>query len=168
MKSFKQWHEERVIEENKALLAASLLGAAAAAPEIQAAPPRVIQAGIKLTDSQSPNLKAIGRHLNNKMMDATIQGKTLIVQKQGQTVRIPMEDNQLSHIIEALKQAYKKLGVDGEFSVSDVKGFRGSVMPSVPHQFDTSSPYGVKPHTFRGGSDAARAAHERGQIGSYK
>lgn len=167
MKSFKQWRDEKVIEENKALLAAGLLGAATTTSAIQAPlQAKVIQVGIKLTDSQSPNLKAIGKHLNNKMMDATIQGKTLIVQKQGQTVRIPMEDNQLSHIIGAIKLAFKKLGVDGEFSVDDVKGFKGSVMPSEPHQFDTSSssPYGVRPYTFKGGPDSKRTELYQQQI----
>lgn len=170
MKNYKQWREEQKLKENRALMAGLMMGAAAA-PSLAAAPrPAKVVQQTRLSDSQRPNEKAIGEYLNKKMIDATIAGKTMTFSYRGNKIEIKMDNNQLSDIIRAVQEAFPKLGIDGQFNIGDIRGFKGSTETTPSHKFDPSSTHdtGLRPYTFKGGSDAARNNLEKSQLGIYR
>jgi len=170
MNTFNQWlqhnHPED-IKENKALLAALALGTTVPSAS-QAAPPpkpKVMQMGSRLTDSPSPNVQAIGWHLMKKDgINASIKNKTLTGSHEGKPFSIQMENEQLSGLVKAVTELYQKIGKP--FSTDDVQGFRGSASSDTrSHTFGSESGPGVRPQSFRGGSDAERTSLYRSQIG---
>ena len=168
MENFKNWlKEQEDIKENKALLAGLMLGASAI-PSL-AAPPAKVAFQNRLMDSRSPNEQALGKYLKSKGIDAQIFGKKMVFIHPRKTVEINMGNNQISDIIAAIKEALPKLGIDGEFNINDVKGFRGSTETTPPHKFDPTSTHdsGLRPYTPRG-DDRQRAAHYQREIGDYR
>jgi hypothetical protein len=116
--------------KNKALLAGLMLGASAI-PSL-AAPPSKVAFQNRLADSNRPNEKALGEYLNKRMIDAKISGKKMIFTHRGNKVEINMANNQISDIIAAIKEAFPKLGIDGEFNINDVRGLRETHKQPLP------------------------------------